>query len=240
MEQALAREALRLSLAQHRELAVSLKGVQQQRSIADTFRQTRTGQSLVDMMKLDLLIASGGVLSHAPRRSQAVAMMMDSFQPEGVTRIAVDSVFMMPHLGVLSELEPDIALEVLKKDCLIPLGTILAPRGAPRKGWALQVALDGKAPVEVTGGRIVVIPCPRGVSVQAEIIPRKPLDMGGGPGKTVHATLEGGLVGIVVDARGRPLPLSPSADHVLDWIKAMSLCEETCLHTLQASSSPRA
>ena len=28
-------------------------------------------------------------------------MMIDAFQPEGVTELAVDSIFMMPQLGVL-------------------------------------------------------------------------------------------------------------------------------------------
>src|SRR5690606_23142213 len=73
-EQAVAREALRLSYIQHKAFATTLKGVQQQRTIGDTFRQSRTGDTIVDNMKLDLLVASGGVLSHAPRTSQTAAM----------------------------------------------------------------------------------------------------------------------------------------------------------------------
>ena len=34
------------------------------------------------MMALDLLVGSGGVLSHAPRRVQAALMLMDSFEPQ--------------------------------------------------------------------------------------------------------------------------------------------------------------
>ncbi|HRY61481.1 MAG TPA: glutamate mutase L, partial [Candidatus Fermentibacter sp.] len=85
VEQAIAREALRLALVQHRELAVGLKGVAQERTIGDAFDQTQTGATLVNMMQLDLLIGSGGVLSHAPRRSQAAMMLIDSFVPEGIT-----------------------------------------------------------------------------------------------------------------------------------------------------------
>jgi uncharacterized protein (TIGR01319 family) len=64
-EQAVSREALRLAYLQHKEFATTLKGVQQQRSVGDTFRQELSGQTIVDNMKLDLLVASGGVLSHA-------------------------------------------------------------------------------------------------------------------------------------------------------------------------------
>ena len=38
-------------------------------------------------------------------------MMIDSFQPEGVTELAVDSIFMMPHLGVLSQVNEQAAVE---------------------------------------------------------------------------------------------------------------------------------
>ena len=99
VEQAIAREALRLAFDQHRALAVGLKGVQSKRTLADVFEQSATGESLVEMMVLDMLVGSGGVLSHAPRREQSCAMLIDAFQPEGVTRLAVDSIFMMPHLG---------------------------------------------------------------------------------------------------------------------------------------------
>ena len=36
---------------------------------------------------------------------------------------------MMPQLGVLSSIHPDAALEVFNKDCLIYLGTCIAPIG---------------------------------------------------------------------------------------------------------------
>ena len=66
LEHALAREALRLAFVQHRALAVGLKGVQSERTLSDVFEQSATGESLIDMTTLDLLVGSGGVLSHAP------------------------------------------------------------------------------------------------------------------------------------------------------------------------------
>ena len=68
-----------------------------------------------------MLVGSGGVLSHAPRRNQAALMAIDAFLPEGFTRLAVDSIFMMPQLGVLAEVHKAAATEVFKKDCLIHL-----------------------------------------------------------------------------------------------------------------------
>ena len=160
VEQAIAREALRLAFDQHRALAVGLKGVQSKRTLADVFEQGATGESLVEMMALDMLVGSGGVLSHAPRREQSCAMLIDAFQPEGITRLAVDSIFMMPHLGVLSTVDERAATEVFERDCLIYLGTCVAPerRGEGRRGlppvrdrpaWAPNRPVAGRpAPVD--------------------------------------------------------------------------------------------
>ena len=108
-EQAVAREALRLAYEQHKEFATTLKGVQQQRTVGDTFSQQASGQTIVDKMKLDLLVGSGGVLSHAPRMHQTAMLLIDAFQPEGFTTLAKDSIFMMPHLGVLAQVHPQAA-----------------------------------------------------------------------------------------------------------------------------------
>ncbi len=85
-EQAVAREALRLAYIQHKEFATTLKGVQQQRTVGDAFSQETAGQTIVDNMKLDLLVGSGGVLSHAPRMQQTAMMLIDAFEPEGLHR----------------------------------------------------------------------------------------------------------------------------------------------------------
>ncbi|MFO7651865.1 MAG: glutamate mutase L [bacterium] len=212
LEQGIAREALRLALKHHRSMAVGLKGVQQERTISDAFAQTRTGETLVSMMDLSLVVGSGGALSHAPRRSQAALMLLDAFQPEGVTRLTVDSIFMMPHLGVLTEVHPEAAYEVFEKDCLVHLGTAVAPVGAAKDGAkCVSVVVrrkDGQTmEAGVAFGDIKVLPLPIGESATASINPERGFDVGAGPGKSVEANVEGGLSGVIIDCRGRPLAL---------------------------------
>ncbi|MDZ7796453.1 MAG: hypothetical protein U5N56_05145 [Candidatus Marinimicrobia bacterium] len=62
---------MRLSFIQHKEFAVGLKGVQRERTISDAFDQSASGETLVNMMDLDIIVGSGGILSHAPRRHQS-------------------------------------------------------------------------------------------------------------------------------------------------------------------------
>lgn len=234
-EQAVSREALRLAYQQHKEFATTLKGVQQKRTIGDTFVQSTGGETIVNNMKLDLLVASGGVLSHAPRMEQTAIMLIDAFEPEGMTTLAKDSIFMMPHLGVLAQVHPKAAQEVFERDCLIPLGTCIAPYGRinkPKTCFEYEISgesLNEKG--EMLFGSLKLIPLAKGEKVKVRIDPTRHFDMGAGYGKPVERTIEGGTVGIVLDARGRPLSLPVDETErktmIRNWVEAMNLYPST-------------
>ncbi len=235
IEQAIAREALRLAFIQHKEFAVALRGVQQERTIADAFRQTSGGNSLVNMMELDLLIGSGGVLSHAPRRVQSMRMMIDAFSPEGITELAVDSIFMMPHLGVLSTVKKEAATEVFEKDCIVYLGTCIAPVGEMKPGPVVRMswsAESGTVSEEIHDMTLKRWKLPE-AEVSITVTPlQNSLDVGAGPGKPVVKTIKAGVVGIIVDTRGRPeiqLPAEQSTRVSLlkKWVLALDEYPQT-------------
>ena len=208
LEQAIAKEALRLAFEQHKEFAVTLKGTQREREISEAFSQSTSGETIVNMMTLDILVGSGGVLSHAPRRNQVAMMLIDAFLPEGITRFAVDSIFMMPQLGVLSTISEKAATEVFEKDCLIHLGTCIAPKGKYKAG---KTALSVK--IELPNGEIFEENIPFGEMIKldlgvdekakATLKPMSGLDLGMGKNNEIETTISGGVVGIVIDTRGR-------------------------------------
>ena len=225
VEQAIAREALRLSFEQHKEFAVTLKGVQQERTISDAFEQTGSGETLVNLMELDLLVGSGGVLSHAPRREQAARMLVDAFLPEGITRLAVDSIFMMPQLGVLSTVHEKAAIEVFEKDCLIPLGSCVAPVGKFKEGQVMlsyEINLPNEKIIgEVLAGEMKLIPVEY-VRCSAILEAGKGLDLGNGKNESVQTEIYGGVVGILLDGRGRqpfsiPQDMYTRVEKLLQW-----------------------
>ncbi|QDT31431.1 glutamate mutase L [Thalassoglobus polymorphus] len=208
-EQAVAREALRLAYLQHKEFATTLKGIQQQRTVGDTFSQEGGGRSIVNNLKLNLLVASGGVLSHAPQMSQTAQMMIDSFEPEGITELAKDSIFMMPHLGVLASVHPQAAIEVFERDCLIQLGTVIAPKGTGKPGKkCFSYRITGESlneSGEIAVGDYVVFELGLDHTAKVELNPSRGFDLGNGAGKSVEATVRGGTVGLILDGRGRPI-----------------------------------
>jgi len=229
LEQAVAREALRLAFQHHRRLAVGLKGLQRKRTIGDLFRQEGSEGSLLDMLHLDLIIGSGGVLSHAPDRRSAALMMTDAFEPLGITRLCVDSVFMMPHLGVFASVHPDAATEIFLHDCLIELGTVIAPLGEVALGVpALQLEIEGRPTVTVSQGELVILPLELGTRATVKVRPlSKKLNLGAGGGEKVETVINGGHAGIIVDLRGRPLafPEIPREriELIQKWYQALGL-----------------
>jgi uncharacterized protein (TIGR01319 family) len=231
-EQAVAREALRLAYKQHKEFATTLKGVQQQRTVGDTFSQQSSGNTIVDNMKLNLLVASGGVLSHAPSMNQTAMMLVDAFEPEGCTDLAKDSIFMMPHLGVLSAVHPKAAAQVFERDCLIYLGTCIAAKGVGKEGkpcfsWTLSgdVNLSGTC----NFGNIELIEMGEDQRATITCEPVRGFDLGAGNGKKVTHEVRGGTVGLIIDGRGRPLGLPEDRQQcqmsMKTWVENMALYE---------------
>lgn len=206
VEHALAREALRLSFVQHVQFAGGLKGAIDDRNIDGGFSKGEIDS--VSAGDLNLIIGSGGVLSHAPDERQTVAMLMDAFLPTGVTTIAKDSIFMLPHLGVLSEIDEDAAIEVFSNDCIVELCTSVVPVGKVRPGgrclkYEFSAHRRVKQKGELIWDELLLVPIECGGKLS--IFPQRNVDVGGGVGKSVTVEIGFSKLGLLFDCRGRPM-----------------------------------
>lgn len=238
LEQAVAKEALRLAFIQHKSFATTLKGIQQQRTIGDTFEQSASGMTLVNMLTLNLIVGSGGVLSHAPRMEQTAMMILDAFLPEGITLLAKDSIFMMPHLGVLGQVHTKAATEVFEKDCMIFLGTAVCPVGRTKEGrevMRFKLTMPGGDTQEGTikYGELRLFRLGVGEKGMLAVEPAREFDLGEGKGRRVEKEVVGGTVGIVLDGRGRPLNLPEDkkvrTEKLKEWMLALEVYDEGAL-----------
>jgi uncharacterized protein (TIGR01319 family) len=240
IEHAVAREALRLGFIHHKFLARGLRGVIPTGTLDDILNRPIAGkQTYIDLLRVELIGGTGGLLSHAPRRIQSMMMMIDGFQPEGVTRLIQDSVFMFPHLGILSNVYPDIAYEIFEKDAVISLGTCIAPRGGENRGReeVMKVELsmpDGNVRIEnLVSGEILRIPLGVEEVIDVKITPKKNYDVGAGPGHELETRVKGGEVGIILDARGRPFSLPKDRETMkktlLKWFGDLEMYSEEAL-----------
>jgi len=240
VEHSVAREALRLGLKHHKTIATRLKGVHIERQISDIFDQALE-KTYINMMHFNIIAGTGGLLSHAPDRVQSMLMLTDGFQPEGITWMFQDSVFMMPHLGVLSTVYQEAALSIFDKDCLVRLGTVVAPSGTGKPGepvMTVELEMPDGQPLkeELKFGEIRRIDLAERQEAKAIITPNKEFDVGQGPGHRVEGTVMGGAAGIIIDGRGRPLQLPEKErerkDLLLKWFHALNLYPDADLKEL--------
>lgn len=242
IEHSVAREALRLGLEHHRTIATSLRGARGASAMERGITTQEIEWSYIQMMNIDIVAGTGGLLSHAPNRTQSMLIMNDAFQSEGVTLFLQDSVFMMPHLGVVSTVHQDAAWNIFDKDCLVRLGSVIAPNGlASQNAEVMEVSLtmpSGETLTEnIKWGEMKLIPLPERQKATATIKPGRGFDMGEGERKEVTAEVEGGVVGIILDGRGRPLSLPESfedrREKVLDWWTSLGVYQENFMELVE-------
>lgn len=147
----------------------------------------------------------------------------------------------MPHLGVLSTVYKEAAWSIFDKDCLVRLGTCIAPVGIADLGepvLKVEMTMPGGESLveELNFGEVKLVPLAERQEAKAIITPAKQFDMGDGPGRAVEKTITGGVVGVLLDARGRPLYL-PEDDGtrkelLLKWFGALGLYPEDKLKEL--------
>jgi hypothetical protein len=187
--------------------------------------------------RYDLLIGTGGLLGYTPRPGQAALLMLDALQPMaeglGSVELAVDTTMLLPALGNLARHHLAAASYIFDRDCLVWLGTaLIAQADTPAPGavaaapgeearTAVTVTVErktGTETIDVPFGSIRVIPLRPDERTPLTVKPGPGFRVGSGePGKALKTQagqeVKGGLVGLVVDARGRPLtfPDDPEA-----------------------------
>lgn len=177
------------------------------------------GAELETMPHLDLILGAGGVLAHAPRYGQAALLMLDTIQPRSVSSLVLDTVTLAPQLGVVATVDPVAAVQATENDAVLQrLGTVVSPFGKAEDGepaLKLQVDyMDGRRKtLEVAYGSIEVVPLATNEQAMLTLFPARTIDVGLGPGEQARAgeAIEGGIIGLIIDARGRPLSLSADA-----------------------------
>ncbi len=183
------------------------------------------------MPPLDLIVVRGGVFSYAPHPGQAALIVMDAVQPVGVSRLVLDWASMLPQLGALGRSFPLAATQVVQRDALMELGTIVSPAGQVREGQvAVKVKLQrddsSELEIKVPFGTIRRMPLRADQTGILELRPHRRLDMGmGKAGLGVKVKVRGGSLGVIIDARGRPLELPPDDRERLlrlqQWLRLM-------------------
>jgi hypothetical protein len=164
---------------------------------------------------MEPIIASGAAMARAPRPGYSALALLDALQPRGVSTLVLDPYSLVPAVGAAAGPLPMVTVQVLESGSFISLGTVVSPAGHGRLGRpALRIRLEPEAggePAEgqVRLGQLLRLPLRQGEHARLTLRPERGFDVGfGGPGRAGALRVAGGVLGVVVDARGRPLELA--------------------------------
>ncbi|HZU02389.1 MAG TPA: glutamate mutase L [Ktedonobacteraceae bacterium] len=187
----------------------------------------------VKWLETDLILATGGILAHAPQYGQVALVLLDALQPRGVTSLVLDRTLLISQLGAVATVAPITAVQVNENDavshrlgtCVVPFGTMKPGQVAVRVG--LEYSNGRQVTEDVVAGTMKVIPLRSNEQALLSLFPASGVDVGLGPGERARAAeeIDGGLIGLIIDARGRPFVL-PSNDaerraHLTQWAQAL-------------------
>lgn len=195
IEQALAREIVRLLLA-------------------DARPTWDMGQSLL-LPPFAPIIAAGAVLTEAPHPGIAALILLDALQPTGIVDMRLDPHNLVSSLGVVAYLRPVMTVQALEAGGLATLGPAFCPLGrvrSGRKAMTVRITTSDRKRIDhvVRGGEIWMAPLLPGERAEVRVALARGLSIDGK--RRLKRQVVAGAAGLVFDARGRPLELPRERD----------------------------
>ena len=189
---------------------------------------------------------SGGVFRHAPHPGLTALTVLDALQPTSKENVLaldlhLDALGLINACGALAFTEADAALTLFERDLMhnTPLATVVTTLGESRAGELAveaELRVEGGAThtVRVAHGEIARLNLPPGRHGTLKLRPAGGVWIGSNaPGAEVSselAAIHGSALGVVIDARGRPLRLPEDAQArqqaLWSWLMALGIERE--------------
>jgi hypothetical protein len=168
------------------------------------------------MPSFDIIIACAGTLADTPTPGQSLLLLLDAIQPVGMTNFMLDRDNLLPMLGVAAEHNNLLPVQVLESAPFHNIGTTIslvsnAAYGTPILRASLLQPDKNEIGLEIKYGALEALPLAFGQTAKLSLQPLHRADVGFGPGRGQTVTVNGGALGVVIDARGRPLQLTSDA-----------------------------
>ncbi|HVX28989.1 MAG TPA: hypothetical protein VHA53_00810 [Nitrolancea sp.] len=149
---------------------------------------------------------------------------------DGVITIALDAEGLMAPIGTISTIDPVYARDVIDQDFLVPMATCVVVNGAGERG---ALAVRGEMTLStgetqrfsVPFGNLHLLVVDESQTADVTLTPEPGFRIGNHqPGERVEFTgdhtLFGGRVGIVIDARGRPVSIPDDPESRVTLLRA--------------------
>ncbi len=186
------------------------------REILQVCLEPHLKQTGVSFACYESILVSGSTLTRTPQPGEALMMILDGIQPVGITSIILDKNNLASLLGASAVINPLIPVQVIDSNAFTNLATVISPVTKAKLGTPiLRVSIDyGQSSVtrlDIKMGSLVAFPLPPGQTANILMEPARGVVID--PMRKANGfKVFGGLCGVVIDARGRPLSLPQEND----------------------------
>lgn len=162
------------------------------------------------------ILVSGSEFERLPVAQQALIVTLNSLLPRGITTIAGDDHSLIASLGALADFDPMLVTQIIDSDLFTALATVVTVESPVAVGErVLQIEIDEgleniREQYEITQAELTRFDSIPGVDLRVYLSPEADSDIGMGL-RGLGGWLNGdeSVLGLVVDARGRPFVVPP-------------------------------
>lgn len=178
----------------------------------------------------DTILCSGMTLTQMGTPEQILMMLLDGIQPVGVTSFVLDRACILPSLGAASRVSPIMPIQVLESTVFTNLASVITVTGTGKPGATLmraRISIPNEQPRSLTikQGDLIRIPLKRGLKATVQFDPSRNAQVEANMSGEAVYRVNGGVCGLVIDARGRPIKLPSSTAQreqmLRDWAVAL-------------------
>jgi hypothetical protein len=171
------------------------------------------------------IIVSSDFFSNYLNPADGLFVLLNSIQPIGMTKFYLDRNGIIPVLGSIATFNKFLPVQLIDSTAISLLAQVISIKSNAKFGIPILKILieydDGKInEIIVSKGSIVSIPLNPGQKAKAKITPLKRVEIELSDREIENdIILLGGLCGVVVDARGRPILLPKNESQRIDLLQ---------------------
>jgi hypothetical protein len=179
------------------------------------------------------IVINGDLLSNFDNPNDIALILLDTIQPKGITNLFLDQHGILPVLGSIASDNPILPIQILEGSSICLLAKVFSIQSKAKIGTPiLKIRIEFKDGTyleeQIVKGTIVKLPVSAGQIVKLFIEPLSNIDLDQfGNNFDKGLTIQGGLCGLIIDARGRPIQLqknnSERFDQFQKWYRSMDI-----------------
>ncbi len=196
--------------------------------IQDQYRQMLTKWPDFPL-EIQRVIVSGEIFRNHFGYGDSLLTIIDSLVPEGIATLYLDQQGILPVLGATAAINRYLPIQIMEGSAIALLAKVIPIKSNAKPGTEIAVVItefeDGtRIETKIEQGMIYRLPVPIGQMVNLVFEPKSKIELNPITKTfTKGYPIQGGLCGIVIDARGRPLMLPKDSQRRKEIQKIWSL-----------------